>query len=325
MNYILLVGIKPMKPKIILHCGAPKTGSTSFQHLLYANIDRLAKAGFYCPSVSRKRRVKDDIRIMLGSILRPEHNNQSFVYRIREVLAEIHAETGAHTLIISNENMLGKPFANRHASFYERANETAQRLWMTLDDYDVDVRFVVRDYAKFLPSWYVQSVRMGSRVKFDNFQKVYDLDSVTWKTPVQALRQHFGNEKVEIYDHADLVRDSHAFLSAMFPEIMAVLGDRGRQLPNKNISIGGGMVEVYRRWNEIAGFIAPNVASLKVIRHIGRRYALLPFERFSKSEKLVLPPELAAQLSERYRADIAAINPLRVGVEDADAPRYAAG
>jgi hypothetical protein len=313
-----------MKPKIILHCGAPKTGSTSFQHLLYANIDVLSKAGFYCPSVSRKKRVKDDVRIMLGSILRPENDNQNFIHRIREVLAEIHAETGAHTLIISNEGMLGKPFSHKYPEFYERADELAERIRLTLDDYEVEARFVIRDYAGFLASWYVQSVRMGSKLTLKDFQKAYDFDSVTWRTPVRALRNHFGTDAVGIYDHADLVKDPHAFLTAMFPDIMAALGERGKALPAKNISIGRGMVEIYRRWNIISDRITPNGAARRTIQHIGRRYGLLPFERFSKSEKLKLPPEIAEALSARYRADAAMINPRRIHIDEDDAMRHAA-
>jgi hypothetical protein len=313
-----------MKPKIILHCGAPKTGSTSFQHLLYANIDLLSKAGFYCPAVSRKKRIKDDIRIMLGSILRPENDNQTFVHRIREVLANIQAETGAHTLIISNEGMLGKPFAPKYPTFYQRADELAERIRLTLDDYDVEARFVMRDYTGFLPSWYVQSVRMGSRLRFEDFPRVYDLDSVTWKTPVQALLKHFGSDKVGIYDHADLIKDSHAFLSAMFPDLMAALGEKGKRLPSKNLSIGGGMVEMYRRWNVLSERLAPNGKTRRTIQHIGRRYGLLPFERFSKSEKLKLPAPIAEQLSARYREDAAVIKPRRIHVDETAAVRYAA-
>ena len=110
----------------------------------------------------------------------------------------------------------------------------------------------------------------------------------------------------------------------MFPDVMAALGDKGRELPSKNISIGAGMVEIYRRWNEISERISPTASSRKTIQHLGRRYALLPFERFSKSEKLKLPPALAAELSARFRADAAMINPRRVVVSEADAMKYAA-
>ncbi|MDB5525407.1 MAG: hypothetical protein JWM58_3170 [Rhizobium sp.] len=313
-----------MKPKIILHCGAPKTGSTSFQHLLYNNSEILAKAGFYFPSVSRKKRMKDDIRILLREILRPENHNQAFLYRIHEVLQVIYAETGAHTLIISNEDMLGRPFSRKYRTFYQRADEMADRIKLVLEDYDVEARFVIRDYSGFLPSWYVQSVRMGSKLTLEQFLRVYDFHSVTWKTPVQALRTHFGTAKVGIYDHADLVKDPHAFLSAMFPDVMAALGEKGRELPSKNISIGSGMVNLYRRWNEISDRLTPNSSARRTVQYLGRRYALLPFERFSKSEKLRLPQPMAEALSARYRDDALMINPRRIRPNEDDAFRYAA-
>ena len=313
-----------MKPKIILHCGAPKTGSTSFQHLLYANHDLLAKAGFYCPAVSRKKRMKDDIRLLLGEILRPDNDNQAFLYRIREVLEQIQSETGAHTLIISNEGMLGKPFSRKSRKFYETADGHAERIRLALEGYDVEARFVIRDYAGFLPSWYVQSVRMGSRLTLEKFLEVYDFRTVTWKTPVNALREHFGAAKVGIYDHADMVKDPYAFLCAMFPDIMAALGEKGRELPAKNRSIGQGMVDIYRRWNDISDRLSTLGASRRTIQHLGRRYVLLPFERFSKSEKVRLPMEMAAAMSERFAADRAAINPRQVFAADLDALKHAA-
>jgi hypothetical protein len=298
-----------MTRKIILHCGAPKTGSTSFQHLLYANRDTLLKAGFYSPEVSRKKRVPDDIRILLGEVMHRQNDNQVFLHHIRTVLDTLYAESGAHTLIISNEGMLGKPFSQKYTGFYPRAMETAERLALALEGHEIEVRFVVRDYAAFLPSWYVQSVRMGGQYTLDEFLGEYDMDSIDWATPVNALRRHFDPDKVGIYDHADLVRNSHAFLTAAFPEIMAALGERGRAVPSKNSSIGEGMVDIYRRWNRISEKLSWDHRSRRVIHHLGRRYVILPFERFSKSEKVRLPADLAATLAERYKVDLPAINP----------------
>jgi hypothetical protein len=272
--------------------------------MLYANRELLLKAGFYSPAVSRKKRVKDDIRILLSDVLRPENDNQIFLHRIRNVLDRLYAETDAHTLIISNEGMLGKPFVPRYTGFYPRAVQTAERLALALEDHDIEVRFVVRDYAAFLASWYVQSVRMGSKHTLANFLGTYDFSTVTWQTPVDALRKHFDPAKVGIFDHADLVRNSYGFLTTAFPEIMAALGDAGRELPSKNPSIGAGMVDVYRRWNRIADAISWSSKSRRTIHHMGRRYGLLPLERFSNSEKVSLPAEMAATLSARYLTDL---------------------
>ncbi|MCV3764404.1 hypothetical protein [Rhizobium sp. TRM95796] len=301
-----------MKARIILHCGAPKTGSTSFQHLLYANRPLLLEKGFYCPAVSRKKRVKDDVRILLGEMSKPENDNQAYRFHIGEVIEKIRAETGCHTLIISNENLLGKPFMGPRRKFYESAEERAERLHLALQDYDVDVRFVIRDYAGFLPSWYVQQVRMGSAMRFSDFLHGYDFKGMNWAAPVSALRRHFEPGRVGIFDHADMIADPIGFLRAMFPDVMAALGDRGRELPNKNISIGAGMVERYRRWSEIATRISPSPRWRARIHQIGRRYGLLPLERFSRSPKLVMPDDMAKALRARYQADRDALRPQRV-------------
>jgi hypothetical protein len=313
-----------MKPKIILHCGAQKTGASRIQQLFLANIDRLAQAGYDCPAGSRNARVRDDIRIMLGDVLRPQNDNQNFLYRIRAVLQEIQATRGAQTLIIANESMLGRPFTARQSGFYARADDLAQRIRLALDEYDVEIRFVIRDYSTFLPSWYVQSVRTGSRRTFEDFVMASDFASVDWNVPVRAMRRHFGADNVSVYDHADLVRDSHAFLSAMFPGVMAALGDHGHELNDKTRSIGRGMVEAYRCWNEISQRFVPNAEAHRIIHHIGRRYLIQPFERFSKSEKLRLPPEMAAELTARFKLHAAAIQPRPVLAGDLQALQHAA-
>lgn len=301
-----------MKARIILHCGAPKTGSTSFQHLLYANRALLLEKGFYCPAVSRKRRMKDDIRILLEQMTRPENDNQAYRFHIGEVIEQIRRETGCHTLIISNENLLGKPFQGPRRRFYKHADERAERLHLALQDYDVEVRYVIRDYAGFLPSWYVQQVRMGNTIRFDDFLSSYNLKSMDWSVPVAALRRHFDPERVGIFDHVDMIADPTGFLRAMFPEVMAALGDKGRELPRKNTSIGVGMIERYRRWSELAAKITPNPLWRARVHHIGRRYALLPLERFSRSPKLVMPEDVVKTLKARYLVHREAIGPRRV-------------
>ncbi|MCB1444320.1 MAG: hypothetical protein KDJ87_00590 [Rhizobiaceae bacterium] len=295
-----------MSRKIILHCGAPKTGSTSFQHMLYENRERMLKAGFFYPGVSRKKREEDDIRIVLSN-LKGEGNRKKEVRQVRKLIERLFAESGAHTLLISNEGLLGKPAIKGNKTFLPKAAESARLMAEALDGYDVEVRFFIRDFAGFLPSWYVQQVRMGNDMDFEPFARAYNFRKATWAPAVAALREHFGADRVEVYDHADLVKDAHGVFSRAFPTVMAALGEAGRNPPNKNSSIGRGMVSAYRRWNGIAERIGWSQKSRKTIQHLGRRYVLLPFERFSRSEKIRFDPETAKTMTARYRADIEAI------------------
>jgi hypothetical protein len=295
-----------MSRKIILHCGAPKTGSTSFQHMLYDNRERMLKAGFFFPAVSRKKREEDDIRIVLSN-LKGEGNRKKEVRQVRRLIEKLFEESGAHTLLISNEGLLGKPAIKGNKTFLPKAADSARLMAEALEGYDVEVRYFIRDFAGFLPSWYVQQVRMGNDMDFERFTKAYHLNRATWVPAVEALRASFGPERVEIYDHADLVKDAHGVFTRAFPAVMAALGEAGRNPPNKNTSIGRGMVNAYRRWNAIADRIGWSAGARKTIQHLGRRYMLLPFERFSRSEKIRFDAETAAKMTARYRADIEAI------------------
>lgn len=295
-----------MSRKIILHCGAPKTGSTSFQHMLYDNRERMLKAGFFFPAVSRKKREEDDIRIVLSN-LKGEGNRKKEVKQVRRLIEKLFAESGAHTLLISNEGLLGKPAIKGNKTFLPKADDSARLMAEALEGYDVEVRYFIRDFAGFLPSWYVQQVRMGNDMDFERFTKAYNLRKASWAPAVASLRKYFGVERVEIYDHADLVKDAHGVFSRAFPTVMAALGDAGRNPPNKNTSIGKGMVNAYRRWNAISERLGWSQQSRKTIQHIGRRYVLLPFERLSRSEKVRFDPETARKMTARYKADIEAI------------------
>ena len=295
-----------MSAKIILHCGAPKTGSTSFQHMLYDNRERMLKAGFYFPSVSRKKREEDDIRIVLSNLKGEGHRKQE-VKHARKLIETLFAETGAHTLVISNESLLGKPAMKGNKIFLPKADNSARLIAEALTGYDVDVRFFIRDFAGFLPSWYVQQVRMGDDMDFDHFAKAHHFDRATWAPCVESLRSHFGVNRVEVYDHADLVKDAYGLFNRAFPSVMAALGEAGKNPPNKNISIGKGMVNAYRRWNAIAARVGWSWRSRKTIQHIGRRYVLLPFERLSRSEKIRFDAETAQRMTARYKADIETI------------------
>jgi len=295
-----------MSRKIIIHCGAPKTGSTSFQHMLYDNRERMLKAGFFYPAVSRKKREEDDIRIVLSN-LKGEGNRKKEVRQVRKLIEKLFAESGAHTLLISNEGLLGKPAIKGNKTFLPKADDSARLMAEALEGYDVEVRYFIRDFAGFLPSWYVQQVRMGNDMEFDRFTKAFNLDRATWAPAVASLRKHFGEERVQVFDHAALVKDAYGVFSRAFPTVMDALGEAGRNPPNKNTSIGKGMVNAYRRWNAISEKLGWSQKSRKSIQHVGRRYFLLPFERFSKSEKIRFDPETAKAMTARYKADIEAI------------------
>ncbi len=267
----------------------------------------MLQAGIYVPAVSRKKRIKNDIRIELAEAVSKKDYSHKDGVHIRMLVENIFKEHSAHTIVISNEGLLGKPFVGARGKFYADCRQRAVRLAEILDGLDVEVSFFIRDYASFFPSWYVQQVRMGSLLSFEEFCKAHDPDKASWNEAAKALIDQFGRNETRIFDHADLVGDTHRILMEAFPRVMAALGPNGRQIRRKNTSIGEGMVNIYRRWNKIAQKLGWSAKTRNAIRHFGRRYGLLPWERFSNSAKISFEPEQATRLSARYQLDLASI------------------
>jgi hypothetical protein len=296
-----------LNQKIILHCGAHKTGSTSFQHLLYTNRAKLLKAGIFCPAVSRQKREQDDVRNLLAKLARPDRHESADREHLCRVIDRIFSENGASTLVISNEDLLGAPLDRKRPDLYPRTELIAPLIANVLQGREVEVRFFIRDFSKFIPSWYVQQVRMGRTLDFAEFVGKFDFPSATWRPAVDALRRSFGMKNVRVFDHAELVRDTRGVLSQAFPEVMNALGDDDCQLLYKNATMDRRMVGFYLRWNRFTAWLGSNPNSTRTIQSIGRRYVLTRLERFSNSSKIQFEPDLAARLSAKYAQELAAI------------------
>lgn len=111
--------------EIILHLGAHRTGSTSFQNYLRANADRLEgqSIGFWGPWRTRQG-------VLHGLTARPETPaaHKRAIGRLRMNLDRT-ARQGCAVLIVSDENVIGTPRSMvRAASLYPAAGERMARL-----------------------------------------------------------------------------------------------------------------------------------------------------------------------------------------------------
>ncbi len=106
---------KPFQ-RVLLHVGAPKTGTTSIQHFLFRNQPALQTCGFYVPSALSHGVQHIDLPLLFGS--RPEHlerlagARKGSIEEQREFATnafatEIASASGADTLLVSSEHLLG--------------------------------------------------------------------------------------------------------------------------------------------------------------------------------------------------------------------------
>mgnify|MGYP005861951195 CR=1 FL=1 len=107
--------------KLIIHAGAPKTGTTSIQQTLYNNTDTLLREGVLYPKFSTWRlnhtpvtsgiaRQEKHVGRMLKHLLRERGQNREAYYRciIREIVESIDA-TNPSVVVISAEPLFGGP------------------------------------------------------------------------------------------------------------------------------------------------------------------------------------------------------------------------
>ncbi|WP_299058289.1 hypothetical protein [uncultured Nocardioides sp.] len=146
-----------MSRRVILHVGAPKTGTTYVQDRLSLNAVELARHGVHFPS---RNRLVDASRFHFRAALdllgedwggEPGHAEGSWdamVRRVRRV---------SGTAIISHEILAPAPKA------------AIARAMADLAGRDVHIVYAVRDPARQLPAAWQESVKQGGRWTFANF------------------------------------------------------------------------------------------------------------------------------------------------------------
>lgn len=112
---------------ITLHIGAHRTGTTSFQRYMRASGTQLSERGvaFWGPEVTRGTVFSGVVSSLDGAVEKTLHDQ--FIEPVSSTLSSL-LETQVHSLIVSEENILGSTRNNiRHCSLYSGAgNRVAQ-------------------------------------------------------------------------------------------------------------------------------------------------------------------------------------------------------
>lgn len=177
--------------RIIIHLGFPKTGSTTIQGMLAANLDRLGPG--ICASP------KDDLTYKLRKHALKYRRSGHFFYwklrhdaALREMVRKIDAMV-FETLIISDENMIGiEP-----GKIFDPPEKTNYLPWLkhldaALSNYDVHYVIYTRKPKSWQRSSYNQAFKMR-RVKepFETWVESHnDLDAP--RRIIEAFRTYLG-------------------------------------------------------------------------------------------------------------------------------------
>jgi hypothetical protein len=151
-------------PRIYLHIGAMKTGTTFLQDLMTANKEALAAAGFLFPGerwTDQSRAVREVLDFSIKDPRGPGHSSGMW----EEISGQMLAHDGPASII----SMEFLSYAD---------SERARRIVESLRGAEVHVILTVRDAAATIPAQWQTSCRNGARVTLRKFvQGVGDLVS----------------------------------------------------------------------------------------------------------------------------------------------------
>lgn len=239
---------RDVRKQVYFHVGAPKTGSTYLQHVLWANRGRLAEAGVCYPLHGNLEHFPAtmDVREMTwGEVRNPEWDGAW------DTVAERIRSWDGPTAIFSNEILGGA-----------RARQ-AQRAVESVQPAEVHVIFTARDLARQLPSDWQEQVKHAHTVTLGRF--VNDLvelgidapqpfGEMFWglHDPIRVL-QTWGDLVAPEHIHVVTVPPRGAARSLLWERFAGVLGlvpmEYESQVPGVNPSLGTAETEFLRRLN----------------------------------------------------------------------------
>jgi len=174
-------------PKIIVHLGPHKTGTTSFQNILEANERELNNNNINLITVRSSfsleyKRLRNKYTIILqGALISDSLENELVIDKLSSVLKEMVACTSTketELVLLADENLLGPPtghyFAGRKGrelGYYSLHKLVFRSIKMAFGDQLEKIIITDRGFSGFLPSSYKDFISKLTDVKtFDEFK-----------------------------------------------------------------------------------------------------------------------------------------------------------
>ncbi|WP_417465771.1 hypothetical protein [Kordiimonas sp.] len=289
------------KRRIILHLGAPKTGTTSLQYYLSENREVLESAGVVYPERMIQGGQVDPLHTHLVQ-MRTRRNPEVAFDGARARLAALFEASGAHSLLLSNESLLGEPYHEDKPGFFPHHEKWIGELARLFDGYEVQVIYFIRNFATFLPSYYVQYVRKGGTKTLREFCDHVTEDDLSWCPLIKGLQIAFGPDNVRIFEHAALREHPAQEVRDVFGRYAPELPDFCASSYNQNPSVGNNILAVYRLLNRIFAVLVPS-ARKRHLRPKMRQYLFGPLALISGNRRPRLEADLASKLREIYARD----------------------
>ncbi len=195
-----------MAQRVIVHLGAPKTGTTYLQAVLFHNRETLRAAGVLVPGKNRNEHGLAATGVRQGT----EGRRWPVWLRLVE-----EAAGWPGTVVISNE------------WFAMASTEQAARALAELGDTPVDLVFTARDFLEQVPAAWQETLKLGQSSSLEDFISGLEADSGRWRwtvlDPAEVLARWQGERPAE-HAHVLTLPPKGAEKSPLWPRFADILG-----------------------------------------------------------------------------------------------------
>lgn len=219
------------KPKLYLHVGTHKTGTSAIQDFCYKHQDLLMQQGVYYPDYKPLSDRLNGGHHSIAHGLAEESRVLSYE-EVKQLVNLWHLVCLKRncSMLISAEAMY-RQTVGRGGFRQKRANYLA-RLVELFDAFDVTVVMVFRRPDDYIRSWYQERVMRSSRAlpEFEQFRISRLASGVNYSHAAETFLKHFSNVKAYTYEE---LNEAHGGVVGGFLQAIGVaIGDT---LPDKRV------------------------------------------------------------------------------------------
>jgi hypothetical protein len=278
-------------PRVFLHIGAPKSGTTFIQRALWRNREQLRKAGFTCPGKTQREMFHAAIEVR-GTFANWGLQEQDLAGTWARLCAQARSFHG--TTIMSHELLAAA------------SPEEASAALAELEGVDLHIVLTARDLGRQVMSEWQERIKNGSTKSFAKFQKTlsghladHEFDGLFWRyQDIPEALARWGSQLPPDKVHVVVAPPSGADPLVLWRRFGETIGfDADALDPTTsdgvtNQTLGMTQIALLRQVNKaLDGRIKQPAYGRVVKQHFGQDLLAR-----SSSPRPVCPPELLAEL-----------------------------
>lgn len=192
------------RPRLILHAGLHKTGTTAIQSFAGCNRDELRRRGIWYPTHEPVRDIRQDSHNRLAhSLARTGKSGLLSDQEIHSLARHWRENVRNEVVLLSAEAASRHLLGNPETSWFDRRVEYLRQVSNALSDFDVEVVVVLRRQDQYLHSTYLEHIMKMNReasLSFDDFRSHLESLHLQYEKNLDAFESCFDRIRVLIYD-----------------------------------------------------------------------------------------------------------------------------